>query len=221
MSRTAPAEAARRYSSGLTKPSGAPRRWLRRATSAAHSGATALVPPITVATPSTSTWYPVAGSASPQTSGTPRPGPPPGLADGGSPAPACQPGGANTALMPPPVAPPPGPSFHTVSSGRPAAATDSRVPPQASTWGDEAGKSTWARPSPTPSPDPASPEAQQTVTPTAPASAKTASKARSACTVQLPSAPPQLIEITDGALARSCTAAVTASRNPCSALGAK
>jgi hypothetical protein len=54
-----------------------PSALLRTATRPAQSGATALVPPMTMLAPSTRIWYPVAGSASPATSGTPRPPCPP------------------------------------------------------------------------------------------------------------------------------------------------
>src|SRR5207237_298097 len=65
-------------------------RWqffrLMRAIKAAHSVATALVPPETTSTPSTRIWYPVSASALPEMSGTPRPTLPPGLAAFGTPA---------------------------------------------------------------------------------------------------------------------------------------
>src|SRR5579862_247538 len=81
----------------------------------AHSGATALVPPMGSDSPSTITAYPVAGSASPETSGTPLPTRPPGLEDGGTLELVCQVGRSKTSLIPPPVAPPFGLSFHTIS----------------------------------------------------------------------------------------------------------
>ena len=51
-----PLLAAAAYSWGCRNPTGFPSDWLSRAVSPAHSGATALVPPITWAWPSTSTW---------------------------------------------------------------------------------------------------------------------------------------------------------------------
>src|SRR5689334_22669720 len=104
-----------------------------RATSAAQSGATALVPPSTIDEPSTRTWYPVAGSALPATSGTPRPDP-------GTPTPPCQDGCGKVSLTPPSVASPP--PFHTVSAVIAAPEDRSVVPPQPSTFGLAAGKST-------------------------------------------------------------------------------
>ena len=108
----------------------------------AQSGATALVPPITMLWPSTRTWYPVSGSASPQTSGTPRP---PALPVGaGTLAFACQEGSAKTLLTPPPVAPSPlACSFHTTSDVILLPLPISLVPPQPRTCGLEAGKSTF------------------------------------------------------------------------------
>src|SRR5579864_2828010 len=116
-----------------------------RAHSAAQSGATALVPPITVDTPSTRTAYPVVGEASPATSGIPRPLKP-AVGEGGTPAFACHDGNGNCWLIPPPVAPSPG-SFHTTSLMMSVPDDDSRVPPHPSAKGLEAGKSTWGRPS--------------------------------------------------------------------------
>ena len=74
----------------------------------------------------------------------------------------------------------------------------SLVPPQASTCGLEAGKSTLF-PVP-PSVDPLSPAATVMVTPNAAADWHAASSAVMACAVQLDSGPPQLIEITLGLL---------------------
>src|ERR1019366_452651 len=123
------------------KPTEFPSCWLATATRPAHSGATALVPPITDVWPSTRIVYPVVGSASPATSGTPRPPtPPPGF---GTFALACHGGRANTMLTPPPVAPPwLASSFHTTSETIVSPLASSLVPPQASTCGLEAGKST-------------------------------------------------------------------------------
>src|SRR5579864_8861258 len=107
-------------------------------------------------------------------SGTPRPTCW-SLADGGTFALACHVGRPKTSLTPPPVAPPPGPSFHTTSSLHTivfvvgSCVASSRVPPQPKTLGLEAGKSTCACPSVTLSLDPSSPEAQHTVTPNVPA----------------------------------------------------
>lgn len=61
-----------RYRWGLMNPARRAFAAVMRAMRPAHNGATALVPPMTVFWPSTRTSYPVAGSASPQTSGTPR-----------------------------------------------------------------------------------------------------------------------------------------------------
>ena len=68
--------------------------------------------------------------------------------------------------MPPPVAPSPG-SFQTTSLKIFVVVAFSLVPPQASTLGLEAGKSTWAWPSSTPSLEPLSPAATQMVMPSA------------------------------------------------------
>src|SRR5580700_1248243 len=160
--------------------------------SADHSGATALVPPIAPVCPSTRVVYPVAGSASPATSGTPRPTRPPGFADGGTPAPVCHVGSANESLMPPPVAPPCVPSFHTVSVPTAFAVMCSVVPPHDRTCGLELGKSTCASPSLKPSLEPLSPEAMHTVTPSVAASANAASKLEIADAVHDDSGPPQL-----------------------------
>src|SRR5579883_2196302 len=110
----------------------------------AHSGATALVPPYTALVPSTNTWYPVCGSASADTSGTPR------LARALRPPstsvvsrPCCQDGTAKTVLTPPPPAPLAGlPSFQTTSLTMLAPLVLRLVPPHASTLGLDAGKST-------------------------------------------------------------------------------
>src|SRR5215475_14774623 len=98
------------------KPTGDPLAELIRAIRPAHNGATALVPPITASTPSTRTRYPVCGSASPDTSGTPRC--PSGVflpAALVTLSPPCHAGSGKNELTPPPLAPPEGPSFHTVS----------------------------------------------------------------------------------------------------------
>src|SRR6185437_1188197 len=111
--------------------------------------------------------YPVSGSESLATSGTPRP------LDGTF-AFACQFGRGKTWLTPPPVAPPPA-SFHTVSLEMFEPLPASLVPPQARTCGLEAGKSTWLLPSLTPSDEPSSPAATVMVTPSAAADWQAAS----------------------------------------------
>src|SRR6266851_2675879 len=173
------------YSKGCISPNDLPVACASRQMSAAHSGATALVPPTTTDCPSTRTWYPVAGSALPATSGTPRPAWP-DPAWPGTPAGACQPGRPNVSLTPPPVAPPPDPLFHTVSADTAPVAGFTRrlVPPQASTCGLDAGKSACAFPSLTRSPLPLSPAAAVTVTPSAAASANAWSSAARAWPVQ-------------------------------------
>ncbi len=98
------------------------------------------------------------------------------------------------------------------------------VPPHASTFGLDAGKSACARPSGLPlgwSPEPASPAAQQIVTPSAAAPLNAWSYESSACDVHVFSAPPQLIEITDGLCVVSWTAIVIASRKPFVVFGVK
>jgi len=65
-----------------------------------------------------------------------------------------------------------------------------------------------------PSVDPLSPAATVIVTPSAAALWQASSMAVIDCAVQLDSGPPQLIEITLGLLAASCTAVVIASRTP-------
>src|SRR5215467_12199657 len=142
------------------RPNDWPLACASRQMSAAHSGATALVPPTTMDCPSTSTWYPVAGSALPATSGTPRPDRPVPVWPG-TPAVACQPGRPNVSLTPPPVAPPWDPSFQTVSADTTPVAVFTRrlVPPQASACGLAAGKSAWDFPSGARSPLPLSPAA--------------------------------------------------------------
>src|SRR5271154_1144672 len=89
-----------------------------------------------------------------------------------------------------------------------------RVPPQATTNGLAAGKSTVGVPSALPSEDPSSPDATRTVTPIVDASSHAEFSASRDCSVQESSGPPQLIEITEGFSFASCTAVVTASINP-------
>src|ERR1700729_283797 len=130
--------------------------------SAAHSGATALVPPITCACPSTRTSYPVSGSALPATSGTPRPLCP--LGAFGTPAACCHAGSANSTLTPPPVAPSPlAVSFHTTSAVMAGPGEPSRGPPPASGWGLDEGKPTGGVLPLSPSLEPLSPQATVTV----------------------------------------------------------
>src|ERR1700749_2196556 len=201
-----------RYSFALRKPAGVPpAAALIRVMSAAHSGATALVPPTTVDVPPMIPWSPVSGEASPATSGTPR------LVSAAFPpevrvalSPFCQTGTANTALTPPPPAPPWSPSFHTTSSATPFAFAVRLVPPHASTYGLDAGKSTWFLPSWAPSLEPLSPDATHTVTPIAAADCNTSLNALCDCAVHVDSGPPQLIEITDGLLVSSWAAPLPA-----------
>src|ERR1017187_509067 len=144
--------------------------------------------------PSTSTWYPDSGSASPETSGKPRPPPEGGV----KPALACHEGNGNCTLNPPPVAPPCAPPFQTVSLAIVELALCRLVPPQARMCGLEDGKSTLFPPPLTPSLEPSSPDAAQILTPSRAASCPAASKAVIACLVQPDSGPPQLMEITEG-----------------------
>src|SRR6185312_6243248 len=122
--------------------------------------------------------------------------------------------------MPPPVAPPCGCSFHTLSTAV-LPVMRRLVPPQARTNGSEAGKSTCCLPSVTPSVEPLSPDAAQTVTPSAAAAGNASSYAVIDCGVKRSSGPPQLIETTDGLFFVSCTALVIALRKPASVFGAK
>src|SRR5581483_11219056 len=177
--------------------------------SAAQRGATALVPPITNDEPSTTTLYPVLGSASALTSGTPRP-----VCLKDDVALDCHDGVGKVVEKPPPL------SVHTVSVGL-LLEPVRLVPPQPMALGLEAGKSTCSDPSVTPSLAPPSPEATHTGSPIATASANASSMACIACAVQLDSGPPQLIEITVGLCVVSCTAVVIASRKPWSVFGAK
>src|SRR6202008_789740 len=95
------------------------------------------------------------------------------------------------------------------------------APRRAGPFGREAGKSTCTLPPATPSDEPLSPDATQMVTPIAAAAWKAWSYCVIACVVQLLSAAPQLMEITDGLLTLSCTAVVMASRKPAVVFGAK
>src|SRR5580704_17181819 len=183
------------------------------ASSPAHSGATALVPPITVCCPSTTTLYPDSGSAFPATSGTPRPTKPFGAF--GTFALDWYVGSANTSLTPPPVAPSfAESSFHTCSLPIALPEIANFVPPHATTNGLAAGKSTVGVPSVLPSDEPSSPAATSTVTPIVDASWHAEFSASRDCSVHELSGPPQLIEIIDGSSFASCTAVVTASINP-------
>ena len=125
-------------------------------------------------------------------------------------------------LTPPPVAPCPAPSFHTVSELIvPLAASPCRaVPPQASACGLEAGKSVCGWPSVTASPLPLSPAATHTVMPSAAASAIASSSEVRPCAVHASSDWPQLMLIAVG-VGLACTAVLTASTKPWSVLGAK
>ena len=97
----------------------------------------------------------------------------------------------------------------------------SLVPPQARTWGLEAGKSTWFWPSVTPSVEPLSPAATVMVMPRAAADWQAASSAFMDWAVQVDSGPPQLMEMTLGLFLVSWTAVAMASMNPWSVLGVK
>jgi hypothetical protein len=112
-------------------------------------------------------------------------------------------------------------SFQTTSSVMALAVPSRRVPPQPSTDGLEAGKSTCASPSATPSLDPWSPAATVTTTPSAAASSSTLSSAVTPAGDQLDSGPPQLIETATGSAAAAWMASPTASAKPWSVFGAK
>src|SRR5580700_2697162 len=184
-----------------------------RANRPAQSGATALVPPITVCWPSTSTLYPVAGSASPATSGTPRPTNPFGAF--GTFAPCWKLGSANASLTPPPVAPSfDASSFQVCSLLIEEPESVSFVPPQPTRKGLDAGKSTVGFPLVLPSDEPLSPDAASTVTPIVEASWHAELSASRDCAVQESSGPPQLMEMMDGFSLASCTAVVIASMKP-------
>src|ERR1700691_2323896 len=173
------------------KPTLVPSCWLATATRPAHKGATALVPPITVVWPSTRIVYPVLGSASPETSGTPRP--PVLAADPGTFAFACQLGSGNWLLTPPPVAPSLlANSFHTTSETSVEPLASSWFPPQASTCGLDAGKSTLLPVAP--SVEPLSPAATVMVTPSAAADWQAASSAALGCGVPHCAGPPPAVD---------------------------
>ncbi len=140
----------------------------------------------------------------------------------GTPADACQDGRPNASLTPPPVAPWPGPSFHTVSELiTPVPRSACRlVPPQASACGLDAGKSVCGWPSVCASLLPLSPAATHTVLPSAAASASASSSAVRPWPVHESSDWPQLILTTVG-VGLACTAVLTASTKPWSVLGAK
>ncbi len=116
---------------------------------------------------------------------------------------------------------PPPSLFHTVSLAMAAPEPSSRTPPQPTTKGLEAGKSTCALPSLTPSVARLSPEAANTLTPRLAASCKAEVMAVIACWVHWLSAEPQLIDTVEGALAVSWAAWEMASTKPWSVLGAK
>src|SRR5256885_2621621 len=125
----------------------------------------------------------------------------------GTAMPCCQAGRANTVLTPPPVAPSLAlVSFHTTSLAIDAPLAVSLVPPHASAYGLEAGKSTCGWPSLSPSPQPLSPAATVTGTPSAAASSSAGCIASRARPGQPSSGPPQLIQITEGVRPASCGA---------------
>ena len=130
----------------------------------------------------------------------------------------------NTSLTPPPPAPSLfASSFHTTSEVIVYVLTSptSLVPPQASAYGLDAGKSqctpVWLFGS---SLLPLSPAATQTVVPSTAASEIAVSIAVLLCADHESSDPPQLIETTIG-VGVACTAWEIASMNPWSVLGAK
>ena len=164
------------------------------------------------------TWYPDCGLAFAARSGTPLPGCP--SSPTGTLAPDCQPGRGEKLLTPPPVAPP-SMSFHTTSERSLFPDAVMRVPPQVSTHGLEAGKTTCACPSPTPSVTPLSPAAVRTVMFLSAAARNTSSIRVIASLVQLLSVAPQVTTSTDGAFPSSATAEEIASTKPWSVLGAK
>src|SRR5690349_4459399 len=105
---------------------------MSRASKLAQSGAAALVPPDTFASPCATIKYPVLPAATAETSGTIRPGLPFGLTEGILMV-DCQGGRWKTELTPPPVLPPPSlrrpsPSNHTFSLN-PLALLTRAVPP--------------------------------------------------------------------------------------------
>src|SRR5580693_2956792 len=184
-----------------------------RANRPAQSGATALVPPITVCWPSTSTLYPLSGSAFPATSGTPRPANPFGAF--GTFALCWKLGSAKASLTPPPVAPSfAESSFQVCSLLIEVPERANFVPPQPTRTGLDAGKSTVGFPLVLPSVEPLSPEAARTVTPSVDASWQAELRALRDCAVQESSGPPQLMEMMDGFSFASWTAVVMASMKP-------
>src|SRR5271170_1317241 len=171
--------------------------------------------------------------AFPETSGTPRPGPPPGFPELGTPAPACQSGMGKYALTPPPVATamvccwpfsfPVQVSFQVFSLNVEPLTFEIIVPPHEVTQGSEAGKSTYAYPFVTPldvnvwppfvvpstsSSEPQSPDALKTVTPIMAADWNASSTMFMLAGVQSTSGLPQDMEMTEGLFALSLTAAV-------------
>src|SRR5271156_93907 len=124
--------------------------------------------------------------------------------------------------MPPPVAPPLEPSFHTVSAliAPVLVLASSRVPPQASAYGLDAGESQWFLPSVSPSLLPPSPAATVTVTPSAAASDSAWSRAVRDCADQVSSGPPQLMLMTIG-VGLAWAASLIASMKAWSVLGPK
>ena len=129
------------YSVGLICPSLAPLCAHASVVYAAHNGATSLVPPSTWLCPFTLTTYPLFGSASPHTSGTPRLVS--AVADpllGVSVWFVCHEVRANCPLTPP-LEP-----IHTVSLVILLPLPATVVPPHPVAWGEEAGKSSWFLP---------------------------------------------------------------------------
>src|SRR6202034_1195047 len=174
----------------------------------AQRGATALVPPTTPCCPSTRMSNPVSGSATPATSGTPRPVVLTVPVGEGTAMFAWYLGFEKWELTPPPVAPPSAPSFQTVSDLILPFEPKSLVPPQARTHGLDAGKSTCTPPSGSPSEEPLSPDATHTEIPRSAASWNAALNAFMACGVHSLSALPQLMEMTEGLRAVSWMAAL-------------
>src|SRR5579883_829502 len=121
--------------------------------------------------------------------------------------------------MPPPVAPPDLPSFQTTSLVILEPLASSFVPPQQSTCGLDPGKSTLLPLAP--SLDPSSPAATVMVMPSAAADLQALSMEVIEDLVQPDSGPPQLMEMTEGALPMSWTALVMASRKPLAVLVVK
>src|SRR5580658_6808057 len=128
----------------------------------------------------------------------------------GTPAFACHVGNEKTELTPPPVAPPPDAwSFQTTSDWRWPLLAVSAVPPQPSTCGLDAGKSTLLPLSP--SEEPLSPAATVIVMPRAAADWQVVSMLLMAVCDQVDSGPPQEMEMTLGLFLASWIAVEMAS----------